>query len=61
MLLDPKQPSTEDSVESTVTPIVNPEELIGSTFLWDTQDDGQQFCAQIVKLIDDHTSQLENN
>jgi hypothetical protein len=61
MLLDTKQPSTQYSVESTVTPIVNPEELIGRTFLWDKQYDGQQFRAQIVKLIDDHTSQLENN
>jgi hypothetical protein len=61
MLLDPKQPSTQDSVESTLTPIINPKELVGRTFLWYKQDDGQQFRAQIVKLIDDHTSQLENN
>jgi hypothetical protein len=27
----------------------------------DKQDDGQRFLAQIVKLIDDHTSQLEND
>jgi hypothetical protein len=61
MRFDPKQPSTQDSVESTVTPIINPKELIGRTFLWDKQDYGQQFRARIVKLIDDHTSQLENN
>jgi hypothetical protein len=57
MLLDPKQPSTQDSIDSTVTPIINTEELVGRTFLWDKQDDGQQFRARIVKLIDDHTSQ----
>jgi hypothetical protein len=61
MLLDPKQTSTQDSVKPTVTPIINPEELVGRTFLWDKQDDGQQFRAQIFKLIDDHTPQLENN
>jgi hypothetical protein len=60
-LLDPKQPSTQDSVDSTVTPIINPKELVGHTFLWDKQNDGQQFRSRIVKLIDDHTSQLENN
>jgi hypothetical protein len=61
MLLDPKQPSTQDSVDSTVTPIINPKELIVRTLLWDKQDDDQQFRARIFKLIDDHTSQLENN
>jgi hypothetical protein len=45
MLLDPKQPSTQDSVDSTVTPIISPEELVGRTFLWDKQDDGQPFLA----------------
>jgi hypothetical protein len=44
-----------------VTPIINPKERIGRTFLWDKQDDGQQFRARIFKLIDDHTSQLENS
>jgi hypothetical protein len=43
MLQDSKQTSTQDCVESTVPPIVNPEELIGRTFLLDTQDYGQQF------------------
>jgi hypothetical protein len=61
MLHDLKQPSTKDSVESTVPPIINPEVLIGSTFLLNEQDDGQQFRDRIVKLIDDRTSQLEND
>jgi hypothetical protein len=61
MLHDSKQTRTQDSVESTVPPIVNTEELIGCTFLLDEQDDSQQFGAQIVELIDDHTSQLEND
>jgi hypothetical protein len=58
---DSKQPSTQDSVESTVKLNINPEELIGRTFLLDKQDDGQQFRARIVKVIDDHSSQLEND
>ena len=73
-LHDSKQPNTQDSTEPTVTPIpnpeekeptvtpiINPEDLIGRTFLMDKQEDGQQFRARIVKLIDDHTSQLEND
>jgi hypothetical protein len=56
MLQDSKQPSTQDSAESTVPPIVNPKDLIGRTFLLDKQDDGQQFCARTVKLFDDDTS-----
>jgi hypothetical protein len=61
MLQDSEEPSTQDSAESTIQPIINPEALIGRTFLLDKQDDGQQVCVQIVKLIDDHTSQLEND
>jgi hypothetical protein len=61
ILQNSKQPSTQDSAESTVPSIINPKELIGRTFLLDKQDDGQQFRARIVKLYDDHTSQLEND
>jgi Reverse transcriptase (RNA-dependent DNA polymerase) len=57
MLRDSKQPSTQDSAESTIAPIINPEELIGRTFLLDNQ----KFHARIVKPVDDHTSQLEND
>ena len=38
MLQDPKQPNTQYTMEPTVTPIINPEELIGHTFLMDKQD-----------------------
>lgn len=58
MLQDSKQPNTQ---ETMVTPIINTDELIGHTFLMDKQDDGQQFRARVVKLIDDHTSQLESD
>jgi hypothetical protein len=58
---DSKQPNPQDNTEPTVTPIINPEDLVGHTFLMDKQEDGQQFRARIVKLIEDHTSQLEND
>jgi hypothetical protein len=45
MLQDSKHPSTQDSIESTVPPIINTKELIGCTFLLDKQDNGQQFRA----------------
>ena len=64
MLQISKQPNSQDnkeSIECTETPIINPEELLGRTFLMDKQVDGQQFRAQSVKLIDDHKSQLEND
>jgi hypothetical protein len=31
--------------------IVNPQELLGRTFLMDTQEDGQRLCAHIVEYI----------
>jgi hypothetical protein len=47
---DPSEcPSTGDD-----TVIVNPQELLGCTFLMDTQEDAQRFCAHIVECISDH-------
>jgi ABC-type Fe3+-hydroxamate transport system substrate-binding protein len=37
------------------------EDLIGISFIMDKQDDGQQFRAWIVNIIEDHDAQLENN
>jgi hypothetical protein len=42
-------------------PIVDPDELIGRTFLMDAHPDSSQFCARIVKMIEDHDYKLENN
>jgi hypothetical protein len=42
-------------------PIVDPDELIGCTFLMDAQPDGSQFRARIVNMIEDHDYKLENN
>jgi hypothetical protein len=43
------------------TPIVDPDDLVGRTFLLDKQSDGQQSRARIVKMIDDHDYKLDNN
>jgi Reverse transcriptase (RNA-dependent DNA polymerase) len=45
----------------TTSPIIDPDDLIGRTFVMNTQPDGQQFRARIVKLIEDHDYKLENN
>ena len=42
-------------------PVVNPEDLIGHTFLLDPQKDGHQFRARIVKAVEDHESSLQDN
>jgi hypothetical protein len=51
---DPSEhPSTGDD-----TVIVNPQELLGCTFLMDTQEDSQRFRACIVECISDHESNV---
>jgi hypothetical protein len=45
----------------TPPPIVDPDNLIGRTFLMDAQPAGNKFCARIVKMIEDHNYKLENN
>jgi hypothetical protein len=50
---NPERPSTGDD-----TVIVNPQELLGRTFLMDTQEDGQSFRARIVECISDHESNV---
>ena len=60
-----KQPipltANDTAPTSPIIPIIDPEELIGRTFLLEKQADGQQFRARITKLIDNHTSQLEDD
>jgi hypothetical protein len=48
-----ERPSTGDN-----TVIVDPQELLGRTFLMDTQEDGQRFCTRIVECISDHESNV---
>jgi hypothetical protein len=58
----PHTESTPDSSEHPSTGddtvIVNQQELLGRTFLMDTQEDGQRFCARIVECISDHESNV---
>jgi hypothetical protein len=52
----PERPSTGDDMV-----IVNPQELLGCTFLMDTQEDGQRFRARIVECISDHESNVHRS
>jgi hypothetical protein len=54
---DPSEhPSTGDD-----TVIVDPQGLLGCTFLMDTQEDGQRFHARIVECISDHESNVHRS
>jgi hypothetical protein len=53
---NPECPSTRDN-----TVIVNPQELLGRTFLMDTQEDGQRFRDRIVECISDHESNVRRS
>jgi hypothetical protein len=53
---NPKCPSTGDDMV-----IVDPQELLGCTFLMDTQEDGQRFCARIVECISDHEANVRRS
>jgi hypothetical protein len=50
---NPECPSTGDDMV-----IVDPQELLGCTFLMDTQEDCQRFRAHIVECISDHESNV---
>jgi hypothetical protein len=43
------------------SPVFNPQDLIGQSFLMDEQPDGQRARGKIVQLIEDHESSLEDN
>jgi hypothetical protein len=43
------------------SPVFNPQVLIGRSFLMEEQPDGQKERDQIVQLIEDHESSLEDN
>jgi hypothetical protein len=42
-------------------PIFHPRDLVGRTFLMDKEEDGQRHRARIVKAIEDHEQELEND
>jgi hypothetical protein len=54
---DPSEhPSTGDNMV-----IVDPQELLGHTFLMDTQEDSQRFCARIIECISNHKSNVRHS
>jgi hypothetical protein len=53
---NPERPSTGDDMV-----IVDPQELLGCTFLMDTQEDGQRFHAHIFECISDHKSNVRHS
>jgi hypothetical protein len=42
-------------------PVVDPNDLVGRTFLMDEQEDGQRYRARIVRAIEDHEANLAND
>jgi hypothetical protein len=60
-----EHPYTESTPDPSERPptgddmvIVDPQELLGCTFLMDTQEDGQRFRACIIECISDHESNI---
>jgi len=41
--------------------VFNPSNLVGRTFLKDSEEDGQRFRACIVCMIEDHDGDIEDN
>jgi hypothetical protein len=63
-----EHPYTESTPDPSERPstgndmvIVDPQELLGCTFLMDTQEDGQRFRARIVECISDHESNVRHS
>jgi hypothetical protein len=54
-------PNDEINDDAQPPPIINPEDLIGCTFLMDEQEGCQKFRGWIVELIEDHESMVEEN
>jgi hypothetical protein len=54
-------PTKKAEADIPPPPIFNPEDLIGRSFLMDEQEDVQKFTEQIVELIEDHESRVEDN
>jgi hypothetical protein len=54
-------PDHPDHGEGSDMPVIDPEDLVGHTFLMDKQEDGTQFHAHIVHAIEDHECDLKNH
>ena len=54
----------DDSEPTTLpsdSPVFDPNDLVGRTFLMDEQEDGQRHRARIVKLVEDHEDNVKDN
>jgi hypothetical protein len=52
---------SDPSVKSRTMVTIDPADLIGQTFLKDTEEDGQQFRARIVKTILDEDEERQKD
>ena len=59
--IDPNQDQTDMPSVTRPRPSVNPDNLIGHTFLKDTEKDGQRFQARIVKVIIDKEAEMHKD
>ena len=53
--------SSDHGEEACAMPVVDPNDLVGRTFLMPEQEDGQRFRARIVRAIEDHERDLEKD
>jgi hypothetical protein len=44
--------------QDSIVAVFNPEDLVGKINLMDKDKDGQQVCAQIVRLLQDHEGKI---
>jgi hypothetical protein len=58
--MDESKP-TDTAASASPPSLINPEDLIGRSFLMDKQEDDQQYRGRIVQLIEDHESMVEDN
>jgi hypothetical protein len=47
--------------QHTPMPVFHPSDLVGRTFLMDPQENGQRFRARIVRAIENHDGDIEDN
>jgi hypothetical protein len=59
--MEPADESPECPSTGADTVIVDPQELLGCTFLMDTHEDGQRFRARTVECISDHESNVRRS
>ena len=61
MVITSRYDHTKDDVELPPMPIMNPEDLVGRTFLLDQQEDGQKFRARIIEAVNAHEDKVQQH